>query len=482
MTMPTAAPPLPIPKRSNRRWYLVGGFVLFLLATPFVYLLVASVLRDRELEQLYREMDADDPNWRWPDLLAETPELPDDQNAIVQIRNVDDLLKKSASVIAPAWHTAANEKTREVRNARLSAENVDLLRAAFKALDPKTLSEVRNLKNFPKGHIKIDPALNPYFEVFTGDEIQRARKSMALLDGEIMLRTHDNDMEGTAPSWHALLHASRAMNVNPMLICQLQRMEAQMFAVAALERLIGQGELSEADLANIQALLKRESKDNLLHLGLRGERAASHQFYLELSEGKSSIAVKKILSDWPKDFWERPGDRMPGALNKGYPEHLRILNEYVKASTFKEEDRLETMRKIDQKAFANRSSFMTYFSMPATKKSAETFHRSQTQLRCAMIAVAAERYRLKQDVWPQGLDDLLKDRLLDEIAADLFDGKLLRFKRTATGVIIYSVGLDKIDNQGQLNRNTPLAPGSDIGFELWDRHLRAAPPPVEVEK
>jgi hypothetical protein len=480
--MQTATLPQPIPKRSKRRWYVVVGFALFLFATPFVYLLVASVWRDHELEQIYREMDAEDPNWRWPDLLAETPELPDDLNTIVQIRIVDDLLKKSAFVIAPAWHTAANEKVREVRNARLSAENAEMLHAAFKALDPKTLPAVRKLKDFPNGHIKIDPALSPFFEIYPGDEIQRAKKSMALLDGEIMLRTHDNDMAGAAESWYALLHVSRGIDANPILICQLRRMEMQELAIAALERLIGQGELSEPGLANIQALLKRESKDNPLHHGLRGERAASHQMYLDLRDGKSSVTLNRILSAMPEIHWERPEDRLPGALNKGYPQHLRILNEYVKASTSKEEDRLETMRKIDQKAFANGNSFMTYFSMPATKKSAETFHRSQAQLRCAMVAVAAERYRVQHDAWPQGLDDLLKDRWINEIPADPFDGKLLRFKRTATGVIIYSFGLDKIDNQGHLNRNTPLAPGSDIGFELWDRQLRAIQPPVEKEK
>jgi hypothetical protein len=99
-----------------------------------------------------------------------------------------------------------------------------------------------------------------------------------------------------------------------------------------------------------------------------------------------------------------------------------------------------------------------------------------------MVAVAVERYRVKHDAWPEGFDDLLKAALLPSIPNDPWDGKQLRFKRSPTGIKIYSVGYDKIDNQGNLDRSNPRAPGSDIGFELWDRPLRAALPPVEEEK
>jgi hypothetical protein len=40
-------------------------------------------------------------------------------------------------------------------------------------------------------------------------------------------------------------------------------------------------------------------------------------------------------------------------------------------------------------------------------------------------------------------------------------------------LIVYSVGADKIDDQGKKD---------DIRFELWHRQLRAIQPPVEKEK
>jgi hypothetical protein len=478
--MQTAAPPLPTPKRSKRRWYLVGGFVLFLLATPIISLTIADQWREHELEKIYRELDAEDPNWRWADLVAEIPALPDEQNAIVQIRNVKGLLRKSAFMMPPVWYSEAKQKSLETRNARLSQVNAEMLRAAFKTLDPKVMPAARRLKDFPNGRINIDPTVN-YFE-FVSDDFQYTRELMALLDSDVMLRAHDNDLEGAAEAWHALLNTSHALGDNPTMIGQLVRIAGQTIALGALERLLGQGELSEPDLAKIQSLLQRELGDNALYQGLRGDRAGVHQTYLDLHAGKTTLTKITLNPKSSPNLTEKAADLFPNLITRGYPEYLRLLNECVAASKLKDEDRLEAMEKLDQKARDNRSNVMIRIFMPGANKVAHAYQRTQAGLRCAMAAVAVERYRIKNDAWPRGFDDLLKDRLLNEIPADPFDGKLLRFKRSATGIIIYSVGFDKIDNHGNLDRYHPFTPDCDIGFKLWDRQLRASVPPVEEEK
>jgi len=376
------------------------------------------------------------------------PPAPDDVNAFTQIRKVSGLLKKTPFAIAPIWDTPAKEKARQVRNARLSEDNVALLRAAFAPLDPTLLAEARKLKDYPKGRIKIDPATS-YFELVL-DEIQQSRSLMHVLDNED----------------------------NPTLIGQLVRMAGQAIALAALERMLGQDELSDTDLAKIQALLQREIGDNLLYFGLRGERAGSHRMYTDLRDGKTTLS--KVMRGQPSGL-DHAFDLFPSIILKGYPEHLRLFDEQVKASKLKDEECLEALKKLEAKV-RNSRNIITRLFMPATNKVAEASHRSQAQLRCALVAVAAERYRLKHDAWPLGFDDLLKDRWLDEVPKDPCDGKPLRFKRTPTGIVIYSVGPDKSDDQGKLDRGNLVATGTDRGFELWDRQLRAITPPVEDEQ
>jgi hypothetical protein len=102
-------------------------------------------------------------------------------------------------------------------------------------------------------------------------------------------------------------------------------------------------------------------------------------------------------------------------------------------------------------------------------------------LRTAALAVAAERYRLKHGQWPSGMPELVREGLIKEECTDPYDGKPLRWKRTPTGLIIYSIGKDKIDDGGKLNRDNPSAAGTDFGIELWDISLRRLPAPATAE-
>src|SRR5437764_13201853 len=99
--MATATPPTPTPKKSRKRWYLIIGFVLLFLATPVGYYLIAGWSRDRQLAALYRELDEDDPHWRWSDLVKQYQPPPDAENAVVQMLKVDALLKKTPFDVGP---------------------------------------------------------------------------------------------------------------------------------------------------------------------------------------------------------------------------------------------------------------------------------------------------------------------------------------------------------------------------------------------
>ncbi len=66
---------------------------------------------------------------------------------------------------------------------------------------------------------------------------------------------------------------------------------------------------------------------------------------------------------------------------------------------------------------------------------------------------------------------------------DPFDGQPLRYKVVADGVLIYSVGLDGVDDGGAINRENWTTPGTDLGFRLWNtasRRQQPLPPPDDV--
>ena len=59
---------------------------------------------------------------------------------------------------------------------------------------------------------------------------------------------------------------------------------------------------------------------------------------------------------------------------------------------------------------------------------------------------------------------------------DPFDGRPLRLAKVQDGIVIYSVGHDKTDDGGNLDRDEPQQPGVDLGFRLWDPPQRRQPP------
>jgi hypothetical protein len=95
--------------------------------------------------------------------------------------------------------------------------------------------------------------------------------------------------------------------------------------------------------------------------------------------------------------------------------------------------------------------------------------RGHANLRCAQVALAAERHRRKHGHWPQSLADLVP-RYLAAVPLDPFDGKPLRYRKTERGAVVYSVGED-----GRGSGSDTDSP-RDVKFTLWNVDQRRQPP------
>ncbi len=471
---PVAAPAAP---KRRWRWKLLGGVALVMLLTPVAFYFIAGWWAERGLQELYAEIDADDPNWRWHDLIAELEPPPDAENAATQIIKVQALLGRFNPIgKGGKWEQAPLHH----RNARVAEVYVQPLREAFAALPKDALIEARKLKDMPEGRFPIEAVDNP-FEMLV-PYLQDTRAIFNLLQADSVLRTQDGDFDGAAESCLAMLNAVHAINDHPTLIGQLVRMAGQAIAIAEIERLLGQGVVSEKNLAKLQASLEREADAKVLYYGMRGERASGHQFFSAVRAGKTSLS--NTLGGGrkgPANFHDRMLDTFPGIITQGHPEYLRMMHEMTQASKLPEREREEAFQKIESKIRQSKT-FAVKLLVPGVMKVSETWQRSQVYLRSAYTAIAAERYRLKKQKWPASLQELVNEGLLKEIPKDPYDGQTLRWRLTPNGgAMVYSIGRDKIDNGGTLNRGNPIAANTDLGFELWALSGRGAPPPAVKE-
>ncbi len=97
--------------------------------------------------------------------------------------------------------------------------------------------------------------------------------------------------------------------------------------------------------------------------------------------------------------------------------------------------------------------------------------RSRIPLRVVAAPGGAERYRRDRGDWPKKLTDL-EGKYLVAVPIDPYDRQPLRYRPTDDGVVVYSVGPDREDNQGAINRHNSLAKHTDLTFRLWDVRQR----------
>jgi hypothetical protein len=104
------------------------------------------------------------------------------------------------------------------------------------------------------------------------------------------------------------------------------------------------------------------------------------------------------------------------------------------------------------------------------------FYVNEACFRCAVVAVAVERFRRANGRWPATLGEVVP-RHLAALPRDPFDSQPLKLASRPDGVVIYSVGPDGADDGGDLSDS--LRSRKDVGVRLWNVAERRQPPAGE---
>jgi hypothetical protein len=448
----------------------------------------STTLPDRALRAAIAETDRLDPSWRLPELEARRAQVPDRGNSALQVLAVSRLL--------PAEFARSGEFTYQFENpdlppeVQLDGKQLTALRGGLRKA-AAALHEGRKLAGMPHGRYAV-----AYSPDYLGTDVRhadQARKVADLLWLDAILRAQDNDADGAVVSARAVLNAGRSLGDEPVDVSQLVRVACRTLAVRSLERTLAQGEPSSASLRDLESLLADEDRYPALLTTVRGCRAGYDQLMENLQSGKVSPAdLAKALRDDKAEKALSLVIRPPGNLQVQRADLLHRMTQLaetaklpVHAQQAPMKEWSEAFREAKTQAVLRpgptRLVLLALLDPPAGKW-VEVCQRSSALLRCAIAALAAERYRRDKGRWPQSLAVLVEARYLREVPADPYDGALLRFRGLADGVVIYALGRDLADDGGKLARKNPVDPGTDIGFRLWDVIRRRQPSPPGPEQ
>jgi hypothetical protein len=462
---------LSAPSRSRWRRRLLRAFLVMVILAVAVggYLFVITRLANRELDEVIAELDRTDPGWRWEELEANRATYPEGANSAIQVMAV-------MTRLPGAWQNPQLNLDLEPP-LELTESQTQALTAELSRLGP-ALTEARKLKDLPHGRYpSAAPVMNGLPGLF--DHMQDARTITNLLAHDALLRAQQNDADGAVQSCQAMLNAARSIGDEPTLIALLVRIACRMVALHKLERVLAQGQPSAAILAELQALVEDEEAQPLLLVAARGERAFCDNSVQLLKSDKpkpSQLRGTGPLGGYkigPIDLEDLFSPILIGSMVRNHIALLQYLTGFVAIAKLPLEEQTQRIQALEG-GLPSQPTLVRQLA-PAVSKVVEAYRRNQAQVRCALVMLAVERYRLKHQGWPDTLEALVTDKLLTKVPTDPYDGAPLRFTRVDDGVVIYSVGPDGKDDGGKINRQNPTAAGTDLGYQLWDVAKRRQP-------
>lgn len=257
---------------------------------------------------------------------------------------------------------------------------------------------------------------------------QRMRNVIRLFALRVHVQAHRGDSEGALESLEAMFAASEAMEHQLSVVEQQIRAAVLGAALFQANWLLNEVQLSEEQLAQLQARLQALDLQAGLTTGLLGERALG----LETLQKQSATS---------------------GDFSRVY---LEAMSEFIAASRMPFPEALEEVRRIEREVQANRQTadpwtaskhVMTALALPAHIRAFEATGRLIAYRNLLVAAIAAERYRLQTGAFPSSLANLVPD-YLPAVPIDPFDGAAVRMTVSDGELTIYSVGSDGNDDGG----------------------------------
>ena len=89
------------------------------------------------------------------------------------------------------------------------------------------------------------------------------------------------------------------------------------------------------------------------------------------------------------------------------------------------------------------------YTLPVFDTAAHTFLFVHDRVRMAGLACALERYRIAKGAYPATLDALVPD-FLPKLPHDPCDGQSFRYRLIPEGYLLYSIGIDRVDDDGKV--------------------------------
>jgi hypothetical protein len=272
---------------------------------------------------------------------------------------------------------------------------------------------------------------------------------------------------------------ARTLDDEPILISWLVRAACLSITAVAAEDALTLTPFPDDRLAELQSAFLDADRSETLSRALITERA----FGIEVLQSSPSEYVR--LTQFPTKLPGTPGTanaeriiatlaqsayQLSGAHGADTEYYLKTLRELIELSRLSGPARMNALLELENRFDVESNRWNRHRSRATAEALFECTRKDQrtaTILRSASVACAIERFRnAHQGQLPTSLTDLIP-AYLPSIPPDPATGQPLRFRPLNPGYVVYGLGLDGEDNQGNSDRKlgTSVA-GTDTTFTV----------------
>lgn len=273
--------------------------------------------------------------------------------------------------------------------------------------------------------------------------LSEIRNAVELFILEAILATENNDPETAVTSLTTAVKLGKFLHNDPWLISHLVAYACYQMPSTSLQRLLIRCKLSDEQLQRLGVVYKIERTPQQFAQTYSAEIYSfwkvCNNVNLDGEVNERTFGLYKFSSIWHHDvlFYLNTMQKSKKACEKPYVEWIQNTPQQDKD-------------KIEEKM--PRHYILSALMLPALdsiwiKELEFVSHISNYQ---AVIAI--ERFRLKYGKLPTKLADVVPE-FLDKEPIDVFVNKPIRYLPTAKGYVVYSVGMNQQDDNGDGERN-----------------------------
>jgi len=438
-------------KTSLLPWWgkVLVGFMLLVLLLLLVELAL-GVIKTNSWNRYAAELRAEGIPLSYDEIAAARRRVPDDENGA---RVLLDVFKDVPDTNQP--HKKRYDLVRGLTPEELE-ENRKLV-TENKAL----LDSLKRMRGYPRGRFDIDETVNPL--KIRLPEITRARHASELAYQAAVFAIVNGDTQSALQWIEIVANIGGTLHEHPTMIGALYQVSTDDAVVDLTVGLLRNSKLSDDQLPCLADLVDQRRASQSIKFAFLGPMAFINRTCDALESGLITRHDIEHLGGSPPSggvSW------MPTFLIRSNQQWaIESLAELVRAdgdakALMDAADRYENT--VGPSRIEN---FVVYVLLPSYTRMVLLYYRTLARLDAIRVGLAAERFRLAHDRYPDSLADLVPT-YIDAIPTDPFIDKPLLMVRSETGIVIYSVGENEKDDDGDIGHTTRWNERGDFGVRL----------------